>query len=85
MRLFYYADDSEIKEGKTTDVYFVRTKQILEAKKMDNMQVVAEMTPGTLPKRWPWGVLCGIEETAHLFEGCPVNVYAMPEGSIFYP
>ena len=85
MRLFYYADDSEIKEGKTTDVYFVRTKQILEAKKMDNMQVVAEMTPGTLPKGWPWGVLCGIEETAHLFEDCPVNVYAMPEGSIFYP
>ncbi|MDH5441104.1 MAG: nicotinate phosphoribosyltransferase, partial [Candidatus Bathyarchaeota archaeon] len=83
MRLFYYADDSEIKQGKTTDIYFVRTKQILEAKKIDKMQVVAEITPGALPKGWPWGVLCGIEETAHLFEGCPVNVYAMPEGSIF--
>jgi nicotinate phosphoribosyltransferase len=83
MRLFHYADDSEIKQGKTTDIYFVRTKQILEAKKMDKMQVVAEITSGALPKGWPWGVLCGIEETARLFEGCPVNVYAMPEGSIF--
>ncbi|MCK4884462.1 nicotinate phosphoribosyltransferase, partial [Candidatus Bathyarchaeota archaeon] len=29
-------------------------------------------------------VLCGIEEVAHLFEGVPVDVYAMPEGSVFY-
>jgi len=85
MRLFHYADDEEIKSGKTTDVYFLRTKQILEAKKMDKVKVVAEVTVGSLPEGWPWGILCGIEEVAHLFEGCPVNVYAMPEGSIFFP
>ncbi len=84
MRLFHYATDEEVKTGKTTDIYFVRTKQVLEAKGLDKLRVVAEVTPGEIHKGWPWGILCGIEEEARLFEGCPVNVYAMPEGSVFY-
>jgi len=85
LRLFYYADDEEIKKGKTTDIYFLRTKQILEAKKKEKVHVVAEVTAGSLPRGWQWAVLCGIEEVAYLFQGCPVNVYAMPEGTIFFP
>lgn len=84
MRLFHYATDEEVKKGKTTDIYFVRTKQVLRAKGLDKLNVVAEVTPGEIHKGWPWGILCGIEEEAKLFEGCPVNVYAMPEGSVFY-
>jgi len=84
MRLFHYATDEEIKKGETTDVYFTRTKKILEAKGLEKLHVVAEVTPGRLPRKWPWGIICGIEEEARLFEGCPVDVYAMPEGSIFY-
>jgi nicotinate phosphoribosyltransferase len=84
MRLFHYATDEEIKKGETTDIYFSRTKQIIEAKKLDKLRALAEVTPGKLPSEWPWGILCGIEEEAHLFEGCNVNVYAMPEGSVFY-
>lgn len=84
MRLFLYANDEEIKQGKTTDIYFVRTKKILKARRMDKIHVVAEVTVGSLPEDWPWGILCGIEEVARLFEGCPVNVYAMPEGSIVF-
>jgi len=84
MRLFHYADDEEIKSGKTTDIYFVRTRQILKAKGLDKVRVVAEVTVGSLPENWQWGVLCGIEEVAHLFEGYPVNVYSMPEGTIFF-
>jgi len=84
MRLFHYADDEEIKKGKTTDIYFIRTKQVLEARNRDKIHVVAEVTVSDLPEGWPWGCLCGIEEVAHLFEGCPVDVYAMPEGSVFY-
>ncbi len=83
MRLFHIASDEEIKKALVTDVYFLRTKQILEEKNID-MKVVAEITPGKLPLNWPWGILCGIEEEAKLFEGYPVNVYSMPEGSIFY-
>lgn len=85
MRIFHHATDEEIKRGLTTDVYFSRTKKILEAKKLDRLNALAEVTSGKLPEGWPWGVLCGIEEVAHLFEGVPVDVYAMPEGSIFYP
>jgi len=85
MHLFHYADEEDIKQGKTTDIYFVRTKKILQAKKMDKIHVVAEVTSGKLPNVWPWGVLCGVEEAAHLFKGHPIDVYAMPEGSIFYP
>ncbi len=84
MRQFHYATDGEIKRGETTDIYFARTKQVLEAKGLDKLPVVTEVTPGELPKAWPWGILCGIEEEARLFEGCPVDVYAMPEGSVFY-
>jgi len=84
MRVFHHATDEEIKSGLTTDVYFSRTKQIIEAKKLDRLNALAEVTTGKLPDGWPWGVLCGIEEVAHLFEGVPVDVYAMPEGSIFY-
>ena len=84
MRLFHYATGEEVKAGKTTDIYFVRTKQVLEAKGLDRLKVVAEVTPGEIHKGWPWGILCGIEEEARLFEGIPVDVYAMPEGSVFY-
>ena len=85
MRIFHHATDEEIKRGLTTDVYFSRTKKIIEAKKLDRLNALAEVTSGKLPEGWPWGVLCGIEEVAHLFEGVPVDVYAMAEGSIFYP
>ena len=84
MRIFHIASDEEIKNGETTDIYFVRTKQILEAKGLDKIYVVAEITPGELPGGLPWGILCGIEEMAKLLEGLPINVYAMSEGSIFH-
>lgn len=84
MRLFHYASDEEIKRGETTDIYFVRTKQIIDAKGLEKTPVIADVTPGKLPHNWSWGILCGIEEIAHLFENIKVNVYAMSEGSVFY-
>jgi len=84
MRLFNVASDEEIKQAETTDVYFVHTKQILEAKGLEKTNVIAEVTPGSLPENWSWGIFCGIEELVHLFSGIPVNVYSMPEGAIFY-
>jgi len=84
MPIFHYATDEEIKKGETTDIYFVRTKQVLKAKRLTKIHAYAEVTLGVLPRGWPWGILCGIEEEAHLFEDCPVDVYAMSEGSVFY-
>ena len=85
MSIFHTASDEEIKRGETTDIYFVRTEKILKAKRLDKISVVADVTTSGLPKNWPWAVICGIEEEAKLFEGIPVNVYAMPEGTIFTP
>jgi nicotinate phosphoribosyltransferase len=85
MRPFHVASDQEIKQGKTADIYFVRTKQVLEAKGLENTPVMAEVTSGSLPENWPWGIMCGIEEVARLFSGIPVDVYSMPEGTVFYP
>lgn len=84
-RIFHVATDEEIKTGKTTDVYFVRTKKILEARGLTKVRVVAEITSGKLPQNWPWGVLCGVEEVARLLEGYPVDAYSMPEGTVFRP
>jgi nicotinate phosphoribosyltransferase len=84
MRLFHSATDDEIKQGKTTDIYFERTIQILKAKKKDKLHVVAEVTTSSLPENWPWGILCGTEEVANLFQGYPVDIYAMREGTVFF-
>ncbi len=85
MNPFHTATDDEIKSGRTTDIYFVRTKKVLEAKGKDKIKVVAEVTTGGLPDDRAWGVLCGVEEVASLFEGQPVDVYSMNEGSVFHP
>ena len=84
MKDFYLAHEEDIKAGKTTDVYFIRTKKILEEKGI-HRKVFADVTTTSLPKDWKWGVLAGIEEVAKLLEGLPVNVYAMREGTIFHP
>lgn len=82
--MFHIAPAGEIKEGKTTDIYFLRAKEVLKKKGIDR-RVVAECTASSLPNDYKWGVLGGIEEMTELFEGCKVDIYAMPEGSIFHP
>ncbi|ACS32880.1 nicotinate phosphoribosyltransferase [Thermococcus gammatolerans] len=84
MRDFYIAHEDDIKAGKTTDVYFIRTKKILTEKGI-HRKVFADVTTTSLPHGWKWGVLAGIEEVAKLLEGLPVDVYAMKEGTIFHP
>lgn len=96
--MFHYADEKEIKEGKVADVYFERTKKILEAKKVHKI-VRAEFVVKSFPYAEKWGVLAGIEEAIELLKGLKVNsvrcgtscsdtsngvkVRAMPEGTIF--
>lgn len=85
MPVFHYATDEEIKGGETTDIYFVRAEEILKKKGLDDVKVVVEVTASGLPKNWKWGVLCGVEEVAHLLEGYPVDAHTIPEGTIFRP
>ncbi|RLE55853.1 MAG: nicotinate phosphoribosyltransferase [Thermoprotei archaeon] len=82
-RRLYIATDDIIRAGKVTDVYFVRTKQILERKGLSNVKVKAEFSTYSLPKNYRWAVFTGLEEVLKLLEGLPINVWAMPEGTIY--
>lgn len=84
MPRFHVADEDEIRKGRTTDIYFSRAKEVLLEKGIKR-RVVAEVIVSGLPREYQWCVLAGIEEIARLFEGCSVDVYAMPEGSLFHP
>ncbi|MHC1636086.1 MAG: nicotinate phosphoribosyltransferase [Candidatus Methanospirareceae archaeon] len=77
---FWIVSEEDILGGKTTDVYFIRAEEVLRRKGI-NPEVVAEVTAGG----GEWGVLAGLEEVAHLLEGKDIDVYAMPEGTIFFP
>lgn len=82
--MFYSASLEDIRNRKVTDVYFTRTREILEAKGASR-HVAAEFHCTSLPHEWNWGVLAGVEEVASALEGFPVDVQAAPEGSLFLP
>ncbi len=77
---FHMANEEEIKNGLTTDIYFQRTKEILE-KIGKEIRVYAEFTVMNPP--YDWTVFAGLEEVLHLMEGKNVNIYALPEGTVF--
>jgi nicotinate phosphoribosyltransferase len=77
---FSIVPEDEILAGKTTDVYFLRTEEVLRSKGVNPIVVAEVITTGR-----GWAVLAGLEEVAHLLEGKNVDVYAMPEGTIFFP
>lgn len=79
---FHVATDEEIKSGQVVDVYFSRTKEILEAEKKDK-HVVAEFVVKRFPENRSWGVLAGLEEVVYLLRDLNINAWAMPEGTIF--
>ena len=54
--MFHIADPKEIKEGQMTDVYFMRTMQVLKAKGIDKW-VKAEFIAKRFPEDYSWGVL----------------------------
>ncbi|MBN2735134.1 MAG: nicotinate phosphoribosyltransferase [Methanomicrobiaceae archaeon] len=82
MGIFHTVSDEAIKAGECTDVYFLRTEDILTVEDK-NPKVTVEITAASIPNEW--GVLCGLDDALKLLEGLFVDVYAMPEGSIFYP
>ncbi|MCS6768320.1 MAG: nicotinate phosphoribosyltransferase [Candidatus Nitrosocaldus sp.] len=82
-RLFWIAREDEILQGKTTDVYFLYTQQVLKHAGR-NPRVAIEVFARSLPVPDNWGVVLGIYEVAKLLEGRKgVNVKAMDEGEIF--
>lgn len=82
--LLYTANAKQIKEGLVTDVYFERTRKILDAKGIDK-EVRAEFVAKSLPSEWQWAVLAGVEECLSLLKDLPVDVRIMKEGTLFTP
>src|SRR3989475_13308786 len=81
-RDFYIATADEIRAGRTTALYFVRTLEILKKAGRSRATVVGEVTTGALPNDWPWGIFCGLEEVVHLLEGKGVSLWGLPEGRV---
>lgn len=75
-RLFS-ASHEEIRTGLTTDVYFIRTRELLHHMGLQHTPVAAEVFAGGP------GVLAGVAEVKNLLQGLPVEVWALPEGSEF--
>jgi nicotinate phosphoribosyltransferase len=77
-RLFS-ATHEEIMSGRTTDVYFLKTRDILESCGRLDAPVVAEIFARKS------GVFAGIPEVLRLLEGSGVEILSLKEGDLFGP
>jgi nicotinate phosphoribosyltransferase len=71
----------QIASGAATDAYFDRTVETLEATDT-NPHVVAEVTADQFPGG-DFELLAGVKDAASLLSGLPVDVWALPEGTLF--
>jgi len=85
-RIFYTAREDEVVSGKTTDIYFVRTVEVLKAAGLSNVKVRAEFHVTSLPRGYKWAIFTGLKEVINLVEKArlPITIYAMPEGTLFF-
>lgn len=77
-RRVHAATHDEIVKAATTDVYFLRTLDILEDMGLKDAEVVAEIFPRKD------GIFVGIEEVLQLLRGKDLEVWAIDEGESFH-
>ncbi|QDX40053.1 nicotinate phosphoribosyltransferase [Salarchaeum sp. JOR-1] len=70
-----------IADGRATDAYFDRTLETLEYAGK-NPRVVAEVTADQFPTG-EFELFAGVKDAAHLLAGRPIDVDALPEGTLF--
>jgi len=75
-RLFS-ANQEEIIQGWTSDIYFVRTNEILDRMRLSNTRAVAEIFASRR------GVMAGTAEVKNLLRESNVEVWALAEGKEF--
>ena len=78
-RRLFSANHDEILAGMTTDIYFIKTMEILRHMGISKKEVVAEVFPRKS------GVMCGAKEVLSLLRDKAVEIYALPEGETFEP
>jgi nicotinate phosphoribosyltransferase len=71
------ATHEEILCGATTDVYFVKTRDVLQQLGRLNVPVTAEIFSRK------GGIYAGVGEVLELLKGCEAEVWAVPEGEPF--
>jgi len=81
-RLFWLANEKEIRSAQTTDAYFLHTRKVLQKNNIDS-RVVMEVFARDVPYPDNWGLLTGVYEVAKLLEGLPIDVWSIDEGSVF--
>lgn len=81
-KIFHVASAEDVLSGRVTDVYFTNVEKTLRLLGV-NPWVSAEVRASSLPDDWPWAVFAGLEEALRLLEGREVDVYALPEGTLF--
>lgn len=81
----YVLSVDDIVAGRATDIYFVRTKYILERSGLCNKVVRYELHTYGLPKGYEWAVFAGLEEVLALLKGRRIRVYSLPEGTLYRP
>ncbi len=79
--MFHISDEENIKSGRATDIYFERTRQILDAKGIDKGVKMEVAHKSRFPRGYEWGIFIGIQEAVQLLEGKPFNLWALPEGT----
>lgn len=82
-RKLYVASEEEILTGKVTDVYFARTREVLEKSGKADVRAYAEIHAYGFPRGYDWAIAAGISEVATLLEGKNIDVYAIEEGEFF--
>ena len=70
--------EDEITEGLATDAYFERTEEIMQGEGV-NPHVVADIGEEVETPH----IFVGLKDVARLLEGQNVDLYALPEGSLF--
>lgn len=82
--MLYVANFDDIRSGRVTDAYFVRTLEIVKKKGADK-RVKAEFAVKRFPENAPWAVFAGLEELSRVVDGLNVTLRAMAEGTIIRP
>ncbi len=78
-RKLFSAEHEEIITGITTDIYFIKTQEILEKKGLADTRVVVEI----FARRE--GILAGVPEVCGLLSDCEAQVWSLKEGQPFGP
>lgn len=76
-RLLFSATHQEIAQGLTTDIYFLRTRELLQRAGLEEKQVLAEIFASRE------GYMAGMQEVCQLFQGKEVNLWGLSEGEPF--